>query len=380
MSWLRLRTFIIKELQQLRRDPEIPKLILIAPLIQLLIHAWGCSLDLQGVKLGVIMEDRSREARQLVQAIEASHAFVLVRESERPNDMEPWLRTGVAQIAIHIPPDFSRTLSRGGTPVVQVLSDGSDSNTATLAFQYLSGAASAWAGTDRQARLAMHPERAMRFAGTPQVEIQSRFWYNPDLKSLDFVIPGVMIVILITLPMSQTSIVVVRERELGTLEQLSVTPVQGAELMIAKTVPSFLAALATAVMLTLLATLAFGVPIRGSLFFYGIFIVIFLLNSMGMGLVISILSKTQMQAQLLTNFTITPMILMSGFLFPIANMPKWLQPVTLLLPSRYGIEVVRGVFLKGQGFAELWPQVLAVVIIGTVVYGSGVLLFKKRVD
>jgi ABC-2 type transport system permease protein len=379
MNRQRLTSLVRKEFRQLFRDPSTMRILLIAPLIQLVIHAWGCSLDLKGVRLGVVIESPCPEARQLVQAIEATGAFEVRRSSASPADLQPWLDTGAVQIALHIPPGFERALARGEAPVVQVLSDGADANTATIAFQYLSGAATQWAREARMDYIRRHPAQAVRFA-SPQVDLHPRYWYNPDLRSIEFVVPGVIMVILLTLPMSQAAAMVVRERELGTLEQLSVTPLRGAELLIAKTVPTATMGLVQAVGIGTIAVFGFGVPMRGSLFFLLVVIMLYLLNSMGLGLLISVISRTQMQSQLVSNFIITYLIMMSGFLFPIANMPGWLQPWTYLLPTRYGMEVIRGVFLKGQGFADLWPQMLALAGIGSLAYLAGLRLFKKRVD
>jgi ABC-2 type transport system permease protein len=336
------------------------------------------STDLKGVQLGVVMEDPSPAARALVRSILATDAFVLTRTSARPADLDRWLDRGEVQIALRIPLGFANTLARGQAPAVQVLSDGSDSNTATLAFQYLSGAATTWASRERLEWLRVHPERAVRFARTPRLELSPIFWFNPELRSRNFMVPGVLALILLMLALIQTSLMVVKERELGTLEQLSVTPIRGAELLVGKTLPVAAACLFVACFTTFLAWSVLRVPLRGSLPFLLFTGVLYLLSTTGMGLLVSVVSRTQMQAQLTANFLGTPLILLSGFLFPIANMPVWAQWITVLLPTRYYLEITRGVFLKGQGFPELWPQAVMLAALGAVLYLSGILLFRKR--
>jgi ABC-2 type transport system permease protein len=380
MSLRRLFSFALKEIRQLSQDHHMLPMLFGAPFIQLLIFGYGVSTDLKGVKLGVVTESPTPQARQLVQSVLNSRAFVLTRESARPDEMQDWLRRGEVQVALHIPPDFGRALARGQAPVVQVLSDGSDANTATLAFQYLNGAALQWAGNQRGERLRRRPEAAVRFVGLPQVEVETRYWYNPDLKSVNFQVPGVLVIVLLTLTMSLTSMMVVRERELGTLEQLSVTPIKGGELLLGKTIPVVGVGLMLATMVALIGVLWFRVPLRGSILFLFLCVILFLLNTMGLGLLLSLNSRTQLQAQLVANFITTPLIMLSGFLFPIANMPPWAQWLTYVVPARYMIEVVRGVFLKGLGFWELWPQAAALACLGTLFYLAGILSFKKQVD
>lgn len=380
MNLRRLMSVVRKELRQLARDRRTLRLFLFAPIVQLAMFGYAISTDLKGVALGVVMEDHSPEARRLVQAVVNTRAFTLARVSGSPAAVEPWLERGEVQIALHIPPGFSRSLARGEAPAVQLLSDGSDSNTATLAAQYLSGAATSWATAERREWLRRHPESAVRFVRVPQLRLEPRYWYNPSLKSRNFQVPGVLALILLVLTLTQTSLMVVRERELGTLEQLSVTPIRAVELLVGKTIPIAGIGLVMTGLITLVAWGWFRVPLRGSVPFLFLAASLYLLNTMGMGLLVSVVSRTQMQAQLTSNFIATPLILLSGFLFPIANMPVWAQWLTLALPTRYYMEVTRGVFLKGQGFAELWHQALALAVLGGLLYLGGILSFRKRVD
>lgn len=380
MSVRRLVSIVVKEVRQLFRDRESLRMFMLAPVLQLIMFGYAISTDLKGVRLGVVLEDPSPEARRLVQAVQETHAFILARSSARPDDARRWLERGDTQVSLHIPPGFARALARGETPAVQVLSDGTDSNTATLAFQYLSGAATSWASRERLERLRRHPEQAVRFLRLPQITVEPRFWYNPNLKSVNYQVPGVLALIALVLTLIQTSMMVVKERELGTLEQLSVTPIRPAELLVGKTLPIAVLGWVVTGAITFVAWSWFKVPLSGSLPFLFLSATLYLLNTMGLGLLVSVVSRTQMQAQLTANFLATPLILLSGFLFPIANMPTWAQWMTYALPTRYYMEIVRGVFLKGQGQAELWPQALALGVLGGVLYLGGILSFRKQVD
>lgn len=380
MNLRRIGAIVQKEVRQLRRDPRLLQLLLLAPLIQLILFGYAISTDLKGVRLGIVLEDPSPESQQLIRAIEVTGAFVVTEVSAQPEDVQDWLDRGAADITLHIPPDFSQSMARGETPVVQVISDGSDPNTATLAYQYLSQAALSWASQARVDYLTRHPLEAVRFARVPQVEVQPRFWYNPELKSVNFQIPGVLALITLALTLTPTTILVVKERELGTLEQISVTPIRGAELLIGKTIPVAIAGMAMTLLIAVVAQVWFQVPLRGSVPFLFACSALFQLSTLGLGLLLAMVARTQLQAQLLASFLTTPMIMLSGFLFPIANMPRWAQWITYTIPMRYYMDVVRGVFLKGQGLAELWPQALMIAGLGVVLYGAGIFSFRKRVD
>src|SRR5439155_15545689 len=210
--------------------------------------------------------------------------FVLAESSANPQDAERWLQSSRVDVAIHIPPGFGAALEKGQAPVVQVLSDGTDSNTATLAFQYLNGAAAQWASQQRFEWLRLHPREAIRFVGVPRVNLESRFWYNPELKSTHFQVPGLLAIILLAIVMSQSSLAVVRERELGNLEQLSVTPMQPVEMLLGKTIPVAIEGLLMTLMIIGASMAWFHLPLRGSLPFLLLCALLFLLNVMGLGL------------------------------------------------------------------------------------------------
>jgi drug efflux transport system permease protein len=378
MTRLRIRSLITKEFRQLRRDRRSLGFFLVVPLMQLFLFGYAVSTDLRNVNLAVAIHDPSASARELVTAVLETHAFTLTQQSDDSSRLRGWLDDGTAQIALDIPPQFDQMVARGQAPEVQVLVDGSDSNTATLAVQYLQGAALAWASRYQAERRIRHPEAMLRFRQVPRIDLEPRVWYNPDLKSTNYQIPGVLALIVLVICTSQTALAVVREREIGTLEQLSVTPLRSVELLIGKTVPLALLGMGFTVAIILAARFWFLVPLRGSVPFLLVAALIYLLNTLGLGLLISVVSTTQIQAQLTTSFLLTPLILLSGFLFPISAMPAWARAFTYLLPTRYYLEIVRGVFLKGQGAAELWPQAFFLLMLGSAFYGAGMLLFRKR--
>jgi ABC-2 type transport system permease protein len=380
MSFLRLITILQKEIHQLRRDPSLLGLFISTPLIQLIFFGYAVSTDLKGVRLGVVVEEPAPQVRRLIDEIQNTKAFEITRRSASPGDAQRWLQAGDVDVVVDIPRGFTSAIDHGEAPVVQILSDGTDTNQATLAFQYLSGAARTWAGQERQEHLRAHPEAAIRFIQSPRIDLETRYWYNPDLRSVNFQIPGVLAVILLAIVLSQGSLAVVKEREIGNLEQLAVTPLRGAELLVGKSILYVTLGLIMTGMVTVAARLWFQVPVRGSFLCLLVCVVLYLMCVLGIGLLVSVISRTQVQAQLTATILISPLLLLSGFLFPIANMPTWAQWVSYAMPTRYVMEVMRGIFLKGQGFVELWPQAAALGAFGVLFYLLGILSFKKRVD
>jgi len=282
---------------------------------------------------------------------------------------------GRAQATLDIPPGFGKKLARGQRPTVQILADGSDSNSATLVLAYLTGTLQAYAAEVQQ-----EAARRPGAAPGPRLEMEPRIWYNPDLRSVNFMLPALVGLILLIITSNFTALSVVREREAGTLEQLIVTPLRPLELLLGKMVPVAVIGLADALLIVALSVAWFRVPLRGSLLLLFALAGGFLFCTLGFGLLISTVSRTQQQAQMINFFLTMPSILLSGFMFPIANMPTWAQWLTYLIPMRYFLVIVRGIYLKGSGLAVLWPQALALSILGLGLLGSGVLLFRKRMD
>jgi len=379
---VRLRWMIRKEFRQFRRDPRMVRLVLVAPLLQLILLGYAANTDVQEVPLAVCDEDRSRASRELVAEVTSITSaggrpyFRLTARTQQPTELIAFLDRGAAQLALSIPPRFGAAESRG-TTAVQVLVDGTDSSSAGVAASYLSGLL-----LSHGLRVARHRlERAGgRAGGLPSIELQTRVWYNPDLKSVNYMVPAVAAMVLMVVTQALTALAIVRERELGTLEQLIVTPLRSWELMLGKMIPFALVGLVDLTVVLLVALYWFRVPFRGSIFVLYGGAGLFLLCTLGLGLVISTFSRTQQQAQLLNFFFTMPSILLSGFMFPISNMPRVIQWLTYTVPMRYFLTVVRGVFLKGVGPEVLWPHGLALLGLGVALFALGALRFTKRLQ
>lgn len=358
----------------MRRNPVLVRVLIVAPILQLILFGYAATTDVRNVPVVIADEARSAESRWISRRIEASSYFVLAGHVRDHRDLKTEMDAGHAQLALHIPRRFARDLRRGEPVQIALYVDGSDAITANTAASYMAGLLQDYGG-----QIAL---RRMRRAGldgsAPQVQTVPRVWYNPDLRSANFMVPGVFGLIIMIITTVWTSQSIVRERELGTLEQLLVTPVRPLELLIGKSVPYAVMALFAAGMIVILSQVWFGVPLRGSLpLLFGL-AVVFILTSLGLGLLISTVSQTQQQALLAAFFVIMPAVLLSGFMFPVENMPWIIQQASLLIPYRYFLEICRGVFLRGVGLDVLWPQAVALTLFGVVLFTAGAVSFRKR--
>lgn len=371
---MRVGWVIRKEFQEVRRDKVIIRAIVLTPILQLVLQGYAANLEVRNVPVAVCDQDQSDQSRALLAEIAQQPHFVLATSTPRPEQLVTDLDARRALVALAIPPGFGRDLGR--RPVeLQLLVDGSDATSAGLAAAYLSGLLTdhgVKASRQRLARLtAADPH-------LPRVQPDMRVWYNPDLRSVYYYVPGVAALLLLILTQILTALAIVRERELGTLEQLMVTPIRPWELIVGKMVPFVVVGIADFTIVLLVATLWFHVPLRGSIaFLYGA-ACLFLLPVLGLGLLVSTTSRTQQQAVLLNFFMTMPAVLLSGFIFPIANMPQWLQCMTYVVPLRYFLQILRGVFLKGAGPEVLWPQCLAMVGLGVLFLMAGIVRFRKH--
>ncbi len=376
-AMLRLRRMIRKELLQLRRDPTMGRIIFIAPILQLFVFGYAVSFDVDNLATAVCDLDRSQASRQVVQRMVGSGYFTVVAESESPAELDRLLDTRKARVVVWFPPGFQRDLLAGARPQLQAVFDASDSNTAGVGSGYLSNV------VDQFGRQYM-PRRIARLApGTralASVELRPRIWFNPELRSVDYMVPGVLALILMVVTAVLTSLAIAREREAGTLEQLIVTPLRPWELIVGKLLPFVGIGFVDAVLVVLLARYWFHVPLRGSLFLLLVLTIPYLMNTLGMGLLISTVSRTQQQALMTAFFFLLPMVLLSGFIFPIANMPRALQVITYALPLRYFLEIVRGIFLRGAGPGLLWVQALPLLGLGTILLTAAVWRFRKNLE
>ncbi len=354
--WQRVHQMVLKEFIQLIRDKRSLSLLLVPPLLQLLILGYAVTFEVRHIATAVLDLDNSPESR----------------------DRIALMNTGNVALALHILPGFGDTLRKGRTAPVQVIVDGSNSNTALVALGYVNQITDDFA-RDYQ-NLLLQRSSPQLVSLLPRVELERRPLFNADLQSLWNFIPGVIGLLALIQVMSLTAFAVVREREIGTLEQLMVTPIRRWELVFSKTVPFFLIGLADAVLIAIVGTAWFGVPFRGSVWVLLLGLVLFLFCVLSIGLFISTVSKTQQQAMVSAFFFQQPAIVFSGFGFPIDGMPASLQWLSYLDPLRYFEVVLRDVYLKGVGLGVLWPQLVAMAIFAPVLFTVSILRFQKSID
>lgn len=361
-----------KEILELRQDPRLFGIVVIAPILQLTILGYAATTDVQNVPVVIVDADRSAESRALITRFAASDNFTIAAILGSTNEIDPWLEEGRAWMALSIPPDYGRLIERGQTASLQVVADGTDSNSTNVALGY----ARVLIGEYAQDVLA---ERAGGRPPERLVGAAIRIWFNPDLESRNFMIPGIVAMLLLVVTTNLSAMAIVREKELGTLEQLNVTPLARWELIVGKLVPYAVIGMIDVVLVLVVAILWFEVPLRGSVLLLFAMCGVYLLSTLGLGLLISTISSTQQQAMMTTTFFfLTPMIYLSGFIFPIENMPGWIQPITYLIPLRYFLVILRGLFLKGVGLETFWPQALALLIWGLAVLSLATLRSSKR--
>jgi len=372
---VRVKSLVQKEFRQFRRDRRMVMMAIVAPLIQLTMFGYAVNLDVKDLPVAIADEDHSAASRRLVAEVAASRFFVVQRMTERSSDLIGLLDRGEAEIGVHIPHGFAREQRTGGA-VVQLLVDGSDSNSAGIGAGYLAGLISrhaAQALTERRQRSGA-PVRL------PRLEVQPRVLYNPSLESVFYMVPAVLGVVLLVVAGTLTALAVVRERETGTLEQIMVTPLRAWELLMGKLIPFTVVGCLDLALVLSVVLFWFRVPLRGSLLLLIGSSLLFLLSTLGLGLLVSTVSRTQQQALFTMFLILMPSILLSGFVFPIANMPPPIQPLTYLIPLRYFLVIVRSVMLKGSGLAALWPQVLALAAWSLGLFAAGTARFRKRLQ
>jgi ABC-2 type transport system permease protein len=373
----RLFSLIRKEFIQIIRDPRTLLLTFMMPVVQLLLLGYAATNDVRNVSLAVYDQDRSVASRQLLDAYRAADYFRVDYDVADEAELRALIDRGVARAGLIIPPNYAEQLASGQTAAVAFIIDGSDPTLAgtALASATLIGQAQATALTVE--RLAARGQAA---AITPPVQVRSQVWYNPDLVSSYYMIPAMIGMILQFLTTVLTATAIVRERERGTIEQLIVTPIRSWELVVGKLMPYVIIAFIDTVEILVAGVLIFGVPINGSLPLLLALAGLFLISTLGLGLFISTISNTQQEAVLTAMFTMLPSIFLSGFFFPLAAMPAFLQVLSYAIPLRYFLIVVRAIVLKGVGAAALWPEIIALSIFAIVIMGGAALRFRKRLD
>ena len=371
----RIGFLIWKELIELRQDPDLLGIVIVAPILQLLLLGYAATTDIRDVPVVVADADRSVESRDLVARFDASPSFTIVGVVTSPQEVDPYLERGRAWMALAIPTGYGESIGRGETETLQVIADGSDANSTNVALGYATNLLASYAEEKAAAR---RPAVRTRPAG---IEPRVRVWFNSRLESRDFMIPGVLALLLLVITTNLSSMGIVREKELGTLEQLNVTPLGRSELILGKLLPYALVGLVDVCLVLGIAVLWFQVPLRGSVTLLFAMTVVYLLTTLGLGLFVSTISSTQQQAMMTTIFFfLMPMIYLSGFIFPIENMPAAIQPITYLMPLRYYLVMLRAIFLKGVGLETLWPEALALAGWGVVVLSLAVARSKRRIS
>ena len=373
-----MRQILIKEFIHLFRDRQARFSLIVPPLLQMLIFGYAATYEVNRVSTAVLDFDHSQESREFLERITASRRFRVRDVLQNESQIESLLDHRRVTLVLQIQPGFAELLRKGQTAPVQAVLDGTDSNTALIAVGYINQIANRFAA-DYQLQLAdrMKPSLAT-FA--PSIELEERPWYNANLESRWFFVPGVIGTLVLVSVLQLTSFAVVREREIGTLEQLMVTPISPAELIVGKTLPFLIVGLANVVFVAILGSLWFEVPFRGNIFVLLLGTTLFLSSALGVGLLISTVSETQQQAFAISFFYITPTIMLSGFGYPISSMPTALQWFTNLDPLRFFLIVLRGTFIKGVGLDVLWPQMVAMAILGAATLTLATLRFHKTLD
>ena len=359
-----------KELRQIVRDWRTLAVLLFFPAFMMILFGYALNFDVKHVPLAVLDNDRTPRSRDFVQNFGHSEYFDLRGYLERESDIDEALDAGRVQCVLVIPPGFTQQLTRGATAEVQVNVDGSNSNSAAAVLGYVNAICLDYAGRVRATALL----RAGLSGIAMPIDYRPRVWYNPELKSARFLIPGIMVQILLIMTVISTSLSVVREKERGTMEQLVVSPLGPAEVILGKTVPYLGIAFIGVGIVLFVGWALFGVAVKGSWFLLFGATLVFLVGGLGMGLLISTLTGTQRSAfQLSALLTMLPSILLSGFIFPLRNMPIPIQVVSYLIPARYFLPVLRGIILKGTGLSAFWPDLVFLVgfAILTLVLSTG---------
>jgi ABC-2 type transport system permease protein len=370
----RLRHLIWKEFIQVLRDKKLRLFIFLPPIIQLIAYGYAINFDIKHVPTAIYDQSRSAESRHLISRFTSSDYFAIKDFIHTEAELRRLIDENLVTMVLRIPYDFARQIKSDQSASVQVVVDATDSNAALIVGRYASIVISDFSLTILQERLA----RLGAVQVKSPVTIEQRAWYNTNLSSRYSFVPGVIAMVVMLVSLMLTALAVVREKEIGTIEQILVSPIRPVEFMLGKTIPFIVISLLDMVVIILVGVFWFEVPLRGSLLVLFLGAITFLFNSVGLGLFISTVASTQQQAMMAGTFFFTPAILLSGLIFPIPNMPPFFQYLTYLDPLRYFVVVVQGIFLRGDGLAVLWPQMAGMAVLGLTLLTLSVLRFQKR--
>lgn len=380
MKHIRIKAIAKKELLQIRRDPLSLAIAFFMPVMLLFIFGYAITLDVDNLRTVVYDQDKSGMSRELIREVSASGYFTLVDAIHEGTGhdgtgIDRYLDSGKAHLVLSIPENFSREMRAGRTPALQVIVNGSDSNTATIALGYVT------AVVERFAERAGGRRNTAGVTPRPSIDPRVRVWYNPELKSRNYIIPGLIAVIMAVIAALLTSLTVAREWERGTMEQLISTPVKAPELVLGKLIPYFLIGIADMILSVFLAVFLFGVPLKGSVLLLMALSSLFLFGGLSLGILISIVAKSQLVAsQVAMVATFLPVFLLSGFMYSISNMPTALQVITYAIPARYFVAILKGIFMKGSTIHLLLVETVLLSFFGLAVFALANRKFRKRIS
>ncbi|MBF0542819.1 MAG: ABC transporter permease [Candidatus Riflebacteria bacterium] len=373
----RVRRLVRKELTQILRDPKMIGLMFIMPVFQMFIFGYMATTDINHVQTVILDEDHSRASRGFVERLRGCGYFMVVGYLDSDAGCNQTLERWKSQIVIRLPRGFGEDLGRGRPSSIQTLIDGTDSMSAGIINSYVNGIVQEYGLEFGKKKF----DRMRRAVGEiPSIDARPRVWFNPELRSVVFMVPGVLCLILFITSMIATAMSIVKEKELGTLEQIIVTPIRPWEFIVSKTIPFFCTGMCTMTLVLVIAICWFRVVPVGGLLLLVSLACIFLLTALGLGIFISTISETQQEAVITSFFCFFPMIMLSGLIFPIDNMPLPIQALTRIIPLRYFLEIVRGVYLKGLGFNMVWKQTLILILFGVGILAISTRRFSKRLD
>jgi len=370
----RVKAILIKEFKQVLRDPRMRTVIVISPLIQILLFGYAANKDIDYIPTAIYDQDNTKESRRLLHAFTYSKYFIPKYIIYDKREQDRLINKGKVSAVIRIDRGFGRNLKAGKSADIQMILDGSDSNTAMIIMGYANTIVGSY-----QTMLLREDLDSMGLSSSgPSIDLRERAWFNENLISRNYYLPGVIASIVTIMSLLLTAMAIVREKEIGTMEQLSVSPLKPLELIIGKLIPFGIIALFQSILITTLAVFWFHIPLRGSLLLLGLSTCVYLFTALGAGLYISTIASTQQEAMMSVFLFYMPTFLLSGFAYPIANMPIVIQWLTLINPMRYFLTIIRGIFLKGVGIGILWDQLLILAVMGIIVISLSILRFKRR--
>ena len=371
---LRIKQILVKEFLQMFRDVRMRMVVLVMPLVQMTVLAFALTTDVKNIATAVVDPDNTPQSRLLVTEFTGGDHFSVTHRLASDKGVRNLLDAGLVRAVIRIPQNFSDDLQSGKTVAVQLLVDGTLSNDAAITLNYASQAVASF----NQRMASMRYGTAALSAGPLNLGI--RAWYNPNLESKYYYIPGLIAVMLILISLALASMAIVREKEIGTIEQVMVTPIRRLEFILGKTLPFLLTGMVTMTMMFVIARLLFGIRIEGSLTLLYISAMIYIMGNLGLAILVSVTAHTQQQAFLTAFFILVPSILLSGFIFPIRNMPVIIQWLTVLNPMRWFLQILHGIVVKGVGIRTLWPNVGTLAMLATAFLTLAVTRFKKTLE